>query len=131
MRKFLSRTKLYVFALPLLLWTLGAGLNQIAINANHDSMPVLYNAGNVKDFIADGYPQESQGEILTDPIHSVLTPESHFYILCDIIDFQDVKYSIGDAILYSSKALGKVIPYVWGLTLYAAARRKEDEEKND
>jgi hypothetical protein len=129
MRKFLSRTKLYVFALPLLLCSLGAGLNQIAINTNHDTMPVLYNAGNVRQFIADGYPIESHGEILTDPRHSVLTPESHFYILCDILDFGDEKYSLGDVFISGSKDLAKGIPYVWGLALYAALCKKDDEKQ--
>jgi len=129
MLKFLRKTKLYVFALPLLLWTLGAGLNQIAINANHDSMPVLYNAGNVKDFIKEGYPKESQGEILTDSTHSVLTPDSRFYVLCDVIDFGSVKYSVGDVFIFASQDLGEFIPYVWGLALYAALRKKEDEKR--
>jgi hypothetical protein len=128
MLKFLRKSKLYLFAIPFLLWTLGAGMNQIAINANHDSMPVLYNAGNVRAFVHvdEGYPIESQGEMLTDGIHSVLTSESRFYILCDIIDFHNVKYSLGDGVLFASRWLESVIPYVWGLALYAEVRKKEE-----
>jgi hypothetical protein len=128
MLKFIRKAKLYIFAIPLLLWTFGAGLNQIAINANHDSMPVVFNAGNFKDFIdvEHGYPVIAQGEVFTDSRHSIMTPQSHYKILCDWIDFGDVKYSIGDAFLEAGEDLGKVIPYVWGLALYADLRKKED-----
>jgi hypothetical protein len=130
MLKFLRKTKLYVFAFPILLWILGAGLNQIAINANYDSMPVLYNVGNVDQFIdhKNGFPKESVGgTILTDERHSVLTPDSHVYLLCDIIDFGDVKYSVGDFLIKASRTLDGAIPYIWGLALYSEVRKREDE----
>jgi hypothetical protein len=128
MLKFLRKAKLYIFAIPLLLWAFGAGLNQIAINANHDSMPIVFNASNFKDFIdvKNGYPVFAQGEIFTDSQHSIMNPNSRFKILCDWIDFVDVKYSIGDVILFAGEDLGKVIPYVWGLALFAELRKKEE-----
>lgn len=128
MLKFLRKAKLHIFAIPLLLWTLGAGLNQIAINANHDSMPVVFNAGNLDKFIdvENGYPKQSEGEWLTDERHSVLVEHSRYKILCDWIDFKDVKYSIGDGLLFAGDELSKVIAYLWGLALYAELRKKED-----
>lgn len=128
MFKFLRKSKLYIFAIPLLFWTFGAGLNQIAINANHDAMPVVYNAGNIEKFIdiEKGYPKISEGELLTDERHSILTSHSRFKILCDWIDFGDVKYSIGDVFIYVGEDLGGVIPYIWGLALYAELRKKEE-----
>lgn len=128
MFKFLRKTKLYVFAIPFLLWALGAGMNQIAINANHDSMPVLHNAGSVGKFIHtdEGYPVQSQGVWMTDSRHSILTSETRYYILCDIIDFGNVKYSLGDGVLELSRWMDNVIPYIWGLALYAEVRKKEE-----
>jgi hypothetical protein len=133
-RKFLSRTKLYVFAIPLLLWAIGAGLNQVAINANHDTMPALHNLGNIEEFVHDGFPiiqnlPQGKAIVLTDERHSILTEDSHFYVLCDIIDFGDIVYSVGDVFIIVGEKLGAIIPYIWGLALYAQSRRKEDENQ--
>lgn len=128
MLKFLRKSKLYILTIPILLAVLGTGLNQVAFNANHDAMPAIHNEVSVKEFYQPGFPVvEHDGTILTDARHSLLTSKSHLFLLCDIIDFDSEILSVGDVFLKASDALYPYIGYVWGVTLYASLRKREDE----
>ena len=125
--QFIKKSRLYFFAIPFLFVVIGAGLNQIAVNCNHDSMPVVFNEGNRDGFIHEGFPRTlPDGTVLLDPRHSLLTSKSRTFLLDDIVDFGTSKFSVGDGFLYAADWMLPLMPYFWGMALYADLRKKED-----
>jgi Family of unknown function (DUF5317) len=123
----LRKASLHILAVPMLFILLGNICNQVAINSNHGSMPALHNSESVKAFYAVGYPvTTSEGMILTDHRHSLLTEKSRFYLLCDIIEYDSVVYSIGDMFLYLGEWLMHYSLAVWCYVVAARLLRKEE-----
>ena len=113
-RKFVIETFVWILLLPVALIVLGAAMNQVAIIANHDAMPVLINSGKIS--VGDG-TRVFDGREMLDPMHSVMNKNTHLKVLCDILDFQDGIYSIGDEFLLLGGWLWAFAPYTWGFLL--------------
>ena len=128
MLKFLRRSALYIFAIPLLVYFFGAALNQIVINANHDTFPVLVNEAKLKTYFTNAEGNVSQpvvlsdGTVMLDEVHCVMTDRTHLNFLADVFDIKTGVYSIGDIFIAVGQSGMDYIPYVWGLVLYTKQR---------
>ena len=114
LRKFLAETYVWIVLLPVALIVLGAAMNQVAIIANHDVMPVLINSGKV---MMAGGVRPFDGREMLDPMHSVMNKDTHLKFLCDILDFQDGIYSLGDEVLFLGIWMWAFAPYLWGFLI--------------
>lgn len=79
-----SFSALTTAALAALVYSIGDGLNQIALFANSQMMPVLANSCKLN-------PDSFQ-----DGTHVCMTAQSHLKPLCDIFHIGHVIYSAGD-----------------------------------
>ena len=95
---------------PQIIFWSGALLNQIAVAANGGVMPVLWNSMN--DWPAD-------------PRHVIMTPGTHFKVICDWINLSVAILSPGDVLL----SLGELIigPCFWAWAAYILYRAFRDE----
>lgn len=127
MFKFFRKASLYVFAIPFLFTFLGAASNQLVIKANNDTFPVLVNEAKIKEFTKGEDPLVlSDGTIMLDDTHCVMTSKTHLNLLADNIDFaSDGIMSIGDLLLNVGTWSRGVVPYVWGLILLAKLKKEE------
>jgi hypothetical protein len=124
MLKFLTKTSLYILALPLLLTVLGAASNQIVLIANHDTFPVLLNEKKTEAATAEQKfvqspvikPQpareDAEGLVMLDDVHCVMTHETHLNDLADIFDLGNI-YSIGDFGLILGDYLWVFAPFLF------------------
>lgn len=113
MRKFLAETYLWILLLPVMLIVLGAASNQAAVIANGDVMPVNISPAKIEVM---GGTADFAGVRYLDPMHSVMTPETHLKALCDIIDVGSIE-SIGDLAIDFGYWLWNFAPFVWGALL--------------
>ncbi len=141
---FFRKSKLYIFAIPVLLFGLGAFSNQVVLNVNYDRFPVMWNDYRVSQYalqlgkVAESKDPEAalkatfdlealKEEGFLDDTHVVMTSKTHFNFLADWIDLSDATYSPGDLLLELGLWGEKAAPYIWGLALYASMRKREDE----
>lgn len=129
-----KKTYLYVLAFPLLLIFLGAASNQLVLCANHDTFPVNINELKVqklthpKDILfnlelthttfqdsaeSEGPKVLSDGTVMLDEVHCVMTDRTHLNLLADEFDLGNI-YSIGDFLLMLGNWLWGFAPIVWG-----------------
>lgn len=113
-----------LLAIPVLLFGLGAGSNQIVLVANHGTFPVMVNKVDIVKMCHDAsdVPPVLQGIACTtdgkggeylDPVHVIMTPESRLKPLADIFNLGDGIYSIGDFLLMLSFGMVPFAPIAW------------------
>ena len=126
MFKFLRKTSLYILAIPALAYGLGFSSNQAVLMANHDRFPVLLNEQKVRDLssekvdlgplsfiVAKPAEVDSDGVVMLDDDHCVMTKETHLNALADVFDLKDATYSIGDFLLYMGEYLFGFAPFIF------------------
>jgi hypothetical protein len=130
---FLRRTSLYLLAIPVLLTVLGATSNQVVLMANHDRFPVLANETKVQKVIGTHDVQvgpnvitvpnpavtESDGTVMIDDTHCVMSSKTHLNFLADVFDLGSI-YSIGDFSLILGSYLWVYAPMLF---LFDATRK--------
>lgn len=137
MLKFLRNTALYLLAVPVLSIVLGRGLNQLVLNANGDTFPVHISQAKLEVYehgdttvLKDGTKLVgdvmvlSDGKIMLDSVHCVMTDKTHLNFLADIIDVGSIK-SFGDLLLDFGDWTWTFMPYVWGFTVVVKLKDKE------
>jgi hypothetical protein len=125
MFSFLRKTSLYIFAIPVLLFGLGAASNQVVLQANHDRFPVLVNETKVREFNSEKVELgpmsitvvkpanvDSDGVVMIDDTHCVMTSETHLNFLADVFDLGNI-YSIGDFLLMLGEWLMGFAPFIF------------------
>ena len=125
MFKFLRKTSLYILAIPVLLVGLGAASNQVVLQANNDRFPVLINETKVREFNSEKVELgpmsitvvkpanvDSDGVVMIDDIHCVMTSKTHLNFLADVFDLGNI-YSIGDFLLMLGEWLMAFAPFVF------------------
>ena len=106
--------------------------NQLVLWANHDKFPVMANPVKLQVF-TDGEPSLNpdgsvtvkgghfvilpDGTIMMDPIHCLMTKQTHLNFLADVFDFQDVTMSVGDLMLELGDWSWGFCPFLWGSLL--------------
>ena len=123
-RRMLTVTFLWVLALPVALIIAGAASNQVAMISNGGSMPVLVNATRLARFeherkleeikaAVDGTDLPPLADGMLDARHSVMTPDTHLKVLCDLFDADGIE-SIGDFAIELGMWGWVFAPYLWG-----------------
>ena len=138
MLKFLRKTALWVVALPLLCFFLGAALNQAVLVANHDKFPVMWNDAKVNLYrleatkaAEDGNEQAEIALALLehgylDDTHCLMTKDTHLNFLADWIDMKSATYSPGDLVLELGESGLIYAPFIWATIVIGRLRKKED-----
>jgi hypothetical protein len=128
--KFLRKTSLYLFAIPLLAWGLGAASNQAVIMSNHDRFPVMWNVYKVMQYdvklhneLKNKDPeivQEAKLDIVAleeggflDDLHCVMTSKTHLNFLADVFDLHEATYSIGDFLILAAEWFAPFAPFIF------------------
>lgn len=122
MFKFLRKTSLYILAVPALFFVLGMACNQAVLIANHDTFPVLeneYKVGTSKNITL------SDGTVLTDPTHSVMTSRTRLNFLADVVDLGEGIWSIGDGFLALSQWSWQFAPYLYVFSVTNKLRKRK------
>lgn len=103
----------YWIAIPYGMLYFGIGLNQLALVANHNQMPVDLPA-SLWGVCVD--PINAFGEAM-DTIHSCMTKDAHLKFLCDWIVIgnpnPDYIMSPGDLFIFAYEWLVSFVWYVW------------------
>jgi len=136
MRALLRSTAIWILLLPYAVYFTGAALNQLAMNANGDLMPVRINV--VKAIEWFGTPVEfgepapdkehhiillPDGTAQLDGRHCLMTSRTHFNWVSDIFDFHSEIDSIGDLLLSLSEFLKSFCWFGWICVVAERARR--------
>lgn len=116
MFKFLRKTALWILLSPLATIVTGAGLNQAVLVANNDTFPVRISAVRVQMHKEDTVTL-SDGTIMLDPLHCVMTNKTHLNFLADNFDVHDGIKSVGDILIDLGDWGWTFAPYVWGVAL--------------
>lgn len=137
MFKFLRKTSLYLLAVPVLAFFLGAGSNQLVLNANGDTFPVRISQAKLEVLehgdtvvLEDGTKMVgdvmvlTDGKIMLDPVHCVMTSKTHLNFLADVIDVGSIE-SFGDLLLDFGSWTWTFAPYVW---LFVVAQKLYKQE---
>jgi hypothetical protein len=138
---FLRKTALWIVLTPIAITYTGAGLNQLVLNANHDTFPVEMNDAKVNLYAMElqeaseattdkGKPTDKAKEAqkalellehgYLDDTHVIMTSDTHLNFLADVFDFKDAIYSVGDGILYLGEWLTTFAVFIW---LFEVIRR--------
>ena len=123
MLKFLRKTSLYILAVPVMLFVLGAASNQVVLMANHDRFPVMVNTLKERVMVAraQAHYKELAAEAGIDPTlpagmiddtHCVMTDKTRLNWLADVFDFGSI-YSIGDFSLMLGEWLFGFAPFLF------------------
>lgn len=118
MRKFLSISRIWILALPLIFTFVGAASNQIVLVANHDKFPVMVNSRNVESH--GGVDDEG----MLDDIHCLMTDKTHLNYLADIFDFKSSIMSVGDLLLDLGEYTTGFAPFLWAILMIGDATRR-------
>lgn len=121
MFKFLRKTSLYILAIPALFFALGFACNQAVLMANHDTFPVMVNEYKVK---SGETLTLSDGTVLLDDTHSVMTHNTRLNFLADIIDTGGI-WSIGDGFLALSQWSWKFAPFLYMFSVTNKLRKRK------
>ena len=125
LRNALTRTYLYVFAIPLLFIFLGAASNQAVIIANNDTFPVRANLVKVKADVGDNPTILSDGTLMLDDVHCLMTSKTRLNWLADNFDFQNSIMSIGDLSLDLGEWSFGYSTLVWGVLVVKKLKDNE------
>lgn len=120
MKTLLFKARLWIIALPYALVFFGAAINQLAIIANHDSMPVLASGYKVKEHASEIMPD---GEF--NSRHQLMTPSTRLNFLGDIFDFESETDSLGDLFIQLGQYLNPFAYLLWGVLMV------QDKVKSD
>lgn len=138
MFKFLKKTALWIVAVPMLCFFLGAASNQAVLAANHDKFPVMWNDAKVNLYRLEATKAAEAGnedaEIALalldhgylDDTHCLMTKETHLNFLADWIDLKSATYSIGDLLLELGGRGMDYSPIVWVVVVLGRLRKKEE-----
>lgn len=138
MLKFLRKTALWIVAVPMLCFFLGAASNQAVLVANHDKFPVMVNDAKVNLYRLEETKAAENGDEAAevalallehgylDDTHCLMTKETRLNFLADWIDWKTATYSIGDLILGLGEIGMKYSPVVWVVVVFGQLRKKED-----
>lgn len=122
MFKFLRKTSLYILAVPALFFALGFAANQAVLFANHDTFPVMWNEYKVKT--ADTITL-SDGTVLLDDTHSVMSSHTHLNWLADKVDLQNASVSLGDMSIDLSEWMWKFAPFLYVFSVTNKLRKRK------
>jgi len=126
---FITKTYLYILILPILFNFLGAASNQLVLNANNDTFPVRVNERKIAEFTQGQPVVLSDGTVMLDDTHCVMSSKTHLNLLADVIDFKgEGILSVGDLLLELGEFLGPMAPYLWGLAMIIQVGRKYTAE---
>jgi len=125
LRNALTRTYLYVFAIPLLFIFLGAASNQAVIIANNDTFPVRANLVKVKADVGDNPTILPDGTLMLDDVHCLMTSKTRLNWLADNFDFQNSIMSIGDLSLDLGEWSFGYSTLVWGVLVVKKLKDNE------
>lgn len=125
MFKWLRKTLFYILAIPLLFTVLGAASNQLVLWANHDTFPVLINEAKVKKYDAEeGTVTLSDGTVMLDFTHCVMSKRTHLNFLADVIDVGDIM-SVGDILLELGGWTGTFAPFIFIFAVVTKLQKQE------
>jgi hypothetical protein len=96
----ISRTSVWIIAIPVLLMFLGAASNQLVLIANHGTFPVMV-------------PATSGMSEMLDDVHCVMTEKTHLNLLADVFNFKIAIESVGDLLIDLGEFLWLFAPYLW------------------
>jgi hypothetical protein len=140
MFNFLRKTALYIVAVPLLTLFLGIASNQAVLNANNDTFPVKMSAAKIA-LLAEGDTKELEvsdavmqgglmilpdGKIMLDPVHCLMTKDTHLNFLADEYDLGSI-YSIGDFLIMLGEWALAPAPFVWAFVVIGKLRNQREE----
>jgi hypothetical protein len=141
MINWLKKTALWIVAIPVLCWVLGAASNQVVLVANHDRFPVMVNDYKVTQLAiemetvansdSDRAPDAAlalealQKEGFLDHTHVVMTKHTHLNFLADWIGVGGV-YSIGDLLLGAGEQGLDPALLIWITVVIGRLRKRED-----
>jgi hypothetical protein len=142
MFKWLKKTALWIIAVPMLVFGLGAASNQLVLAVNKDRFPVMWNTYKVVNYemelmkatqsedpdvaLKARFDLEAlmQGGYLDDT-HVVMTSKTHLNFLADWIDLGSI-YSPGDMLLYLGEYGMGYSSVVWMVVVLGKLNRKEN-----
>ena len=124
MLKFLRKTSLYILAVPVMLFMLGAASNQAVLWANHDKFPVMVNTlkervvvaraqAHYKELAAEAGIDPTLPAGMIDDTHCVMTDKTRLNWLADVFDMKTAIYSIGDFSLMLGEWLFGFAPFLF------------------
>jgi len=131
MFKFFRRTCLYILVIPVLFTFLGALSNQIVLQANHDTFPVMISSAKLfehKHALAKIAESDSDADAVEeatlrlveldhgflDDTHIVMTDKTHLNFLADVFDFRrEGIESIGDLLLKLGEFTWTYAPFIF------------------
>lgn len=155
MFKWLRKTSLWIVAVPMICFLLGALSNQTVLVANHDRFPVMINgykqnqyqlylqkelnecmAANTSD---DSDGPDPQGECdkvefaleglkygYLDDTHVIMTSHTHLNFLADWFDRKDGIYSPGDFLLILAESTFEYTLAMWLAVVIMKLQKKEE-----
>lgn len=150
MLKWLKKTALWIVAVPLLTYYLGAGLNQAVLVANHDRFPVMWNSYKALKYEFEivkaaeetcGDGENANPEICADAqfdlkalqyagylddTHVLMSSKTHLNFLADWIDLKSATYSPGDVLLMLGNLGMEYAPWIWAAVALGKLSRKEE-----
>jgi hypothetical protein len=121
---FVRKSMLWILMTPYAILGTGIMSNQVVLQANHDTFPVLVNPIKLSGILPDGVtitPGQSQA---IDEVHVTMTSQTHLNFLADVFDLGAI-YSIGDFTIMLGEWMLTFTPFIWG----ALVIRKLTEEK--
>lgn len=140
MFRFLRKTALWIVAVPLLCFYLGAGLNQAVLAANHDKFPVMWNDAKVNIYRLEATKAADEGNEdamvalalldhgYLDDTHCLMTKDTHLNWLADWVDLKRATYSPGDLLLGLGEDGMVYAPFVWAFVAVGKLRKIEERE---
>jgi hypothetical protein len=148
MLKFLRKTALWIIAVPLICYILGAACNQVVLVSNQDRFPVQVNDysltslhDELEQAASDTNPahkeaaQEAQFRLMAldeegflDDVHVVMGSKTHLNWLGDWCDLKDAHYSPGDGLLILGEYGMQYAFVLWMFVAILKLSRTEDTQ---
>jgi len=138
MLKFFRKTALWIVAIPMLCFFIGAASNQAVLVANHDKFPVMWNDAKVNLYRLEATKAAEAGnedaEVALallehgyiDDTHCLMTKDTRLNFLADWIYLKSATYSIGDLLLELGERGMDYSPVVWIVVVLGRLRKKEE-----
>ena len=123
MQSILRKTGLWIPLVPAVVFVLGVASNQAVLIANHDRFPILINERRVirlaepvidisKMVIHERVSVDSDGTIMLDDVHCLMTSDTHLNALADVWDLGSI-YSVGDFAIEAGAYLFDYAIVIW------------------